>query len=365
MAPENAVTPSVKKKTSEVRVLLAEDSATVRYHLTQVINDTPDMRVIGTAHNGQEAVDLVPQLKPDVISMDISMPRLDGLEATRRIMAQAPTPVVVVSSLLDRDVELSFQAIQAGALAVVEKPPDRSHPLFQEKQHQLVKTLRAMSQVHVIRRGSTDRLPPATSAEGEALATHVTPWQMPRVLAIGASAGGPSALSKLLTGLPLESALAVLIVQHMPHEFLPGLARWLHKTSGWPVEIVEDGAPIQPGMVHLSPGTAHFTIVQDRGRLWVRLIEEPGHYRYHPAIDVLFESVADVCGTHAIGVVLSGMGEDGAAGLLQMRQAGAITFAQDRSSATVYGMPAAAVARGAVDHSLPLAQLPAAILNLM
>ncbi len=354
------------QQTKEVRVLVAEDSATVRWHLAQVINETPGLRVIGQARNGEEALEMAQALKPDVISMDINMPRLDGLEATRRIMQVCPTPVVVVSSLLEQEVDLSFQALQAGALAVVEKPPDRNSPRFSEKQSLLVRTLSAMAGVRVIRRNTAlldgQRLAEAQrSATASATQTSV----LPQVVAIGASAGGPSALSKLLKELPREMPVPLVVVQHMSAEFISGLARWLTHTSGWSVVVAYEGMVLRPGVVHLSPGDAHLTITREANSLVVRLVREQGPYRYQPSVDALFETVASACGAAAVGVVLTGMGDDGAAGLLAMYQAGAVTFAQDKASSTVFGMPAAAIERGAVRQVVSLAALPEAILRLI
>lgn len=353
----------------DVRVLVAEDSATVRWHLVDMINATAGLRVVGEARDGEEVLALVAQLRPDVISMDISMPRMDGLEATRRLMMQTPTPVVVVSGLVDKDMELSFQALKAGALAVVEKPPDRRNPTFEEKERLLVKMLMAMARVKVIRRGtdllhSADTYTTQDAFHPEAAATTRYGISTPEIIALGASAGGPSALSNLLQLLPQQLPVPVVIVQHLPNEFIMGLARWLGKSSGWAVEVVEDGAILKPGVVHLSPGTAHLLVTRHAGQLVARLEADAGNYRYQPAIDLLFESIARTCGAGAVGVVLTGMGDDGAAGLLAMRQAGARTFAQDRQSSIVFGMPNAAIERGAVETVLPLVQLPAAIAKL-
>lgn len=345
-----------------VRVLLAEDSATIRHHLTTIINSAPGIQVIGEAHNGEEALKLIPKLKPDVVSMDIRMPGIDGLEATRRIMMECPTPVVVVSGLVERDIDLSFQALRAGALAVVEKPLDRTHPDFEEKQRHLIKTLMAMSKVSVVRRGNTSRL--ISEATQESRSAQATP-SSPQLIAIGASAGGPSALSKFLPTLPVNLAIPIVIVQHIPHEFMPGLAKWLDKVTPLQVKVVEDGEVLEAGVVHLSPGTAHLTIERQGHALIARFVKEQGEYRYQPSIDVLFESVAKACGSAAIGVILTGMGDDGSEGLLNMRKAGARTLAQDKASSTVFGMPASAVDRGAVEQVVALSGMSSAIMKLL
>jgi two-component system chemotaxis response regulator CheB len=343
-----------------VRVLVADDSMTIRYHLVSMINEIPGLHVIGEASDGKEAVDMVARLKPDVVSMDIRMPHMDGLEATRQIMAQCPTPVVVVSGLVDNDIDLSFNAIEAGALAVVAKPPDRNSPLFNRKKRDLARMLTAMSEVSVVRRGYK-----APDENGHTTAKLRTRVAKPEIIAIGASAGGPSALSQLLSDLPENLPVPIVIVQHIPEEFVVGLARWLNKVSPLTVKIAVDRAVLEPGVVNLSPGTAHVKIVRHGDDLLVRLTPEQGKYRYQPSIDVLFESVAVACKDRAIGMVMTGMGDDGAVGLLKMRQAGAWTFAQDQASSTVFGMPSAAIDRGAVEKTLSLAEMPSAILKLV
>jgi len=275
-------------------------------------------------------------------------------------MAECPTPVVVVSGLVQRDVELSFKAIEAGALAVVEKPPARSHPAFVAKHHELARTLAAMARVSVVRRGNTRLL---GDSAGSLL--DVTLSQMPEVIAIGASAGGPRALSILLQALPADLPVPLIVVQHISQEFIPGLARWLDKESPLSVQVARDEVVLRSGVVNLSPGIAHVGVARRGRKLMLQLSSEQGAYRYQPSVDYLFETVAEVCGPRAAGLILTGMGDDGAAGLLAMRQHGARTFAQDRASATVYGMPGAAIERGAVEQVISLADLPAAILKII
>jgi two-component system chemotaxis response regulator CheB len=286
--------------------------------------------------------------------MDISMPGIDGLEATRRIMNRQPTPVVIVSGLVDRDVDLSFQAMQAGALAVVEKPPYRHDPAFAAKQRQMVSTLAAMARVHVVRRwdaGPSDAKPATTRVSTNRLRIK------PEVIAIGASAGGPGALSQLLRDLPTDYRVPIVIAQHIPEEFVNGLARWLSKATPLTVRVAADNLVLQPGTIYLAPGSAHVVLERQGEKLMTCLKKEQGEHRYKPSVDVLFESVANVCGSGGVGIVLTGMGDDGAAGLLAMRQAGALTFAQDEATSTVFGMPGASIARGAVEHVLALSNL--------
>lgn len=349
--------------TCDVRVLLAEDSATIRHYLTSLIDAAPGMCVIGAARDGAEVIEMVAELQPDVISMDVRMPHVDGLEATRRIMAEHPTPVVVVSSLVEREIELSMQALQAGALAVVEKPPDRANPDFADKQRRLLRTLAAMAKVSVVRRGSTSRLPDESTDDVVRVTKTLRPT--PEIIAIGASAGGPSALSRLLRDFSADLPVPVVVVQHIPQEFIVGLSRWLDKLVAMPVRVVTDGDILAPGVVHLSPGEAHLKVMRENNQLVGRLHTDRGSYHYYPAVDVLFKSVAMACGSAAVGVILTGMGSDGAEGLMAMYRAGARTFAQDQASSTVFGMPRAAIDAGAVQKTLALPAISTAILKLL
>ena len=343
---------------SDARVLIVEDSPTMRRHLVTLINDAPGLAIVGEARDGEEVLAMVEDLQPDVISMDIRMPGIDGLEVTRRIMNKRPTPVVVVSGLVERDVDLSFQALQAGALAVVEKPLDRSDPGYAAKQRHLVNTLRAMSRVRVVRRWVDVEVPvPMPVKLGP-------PPVRPEIVAIGSSAGGPSALSVLLKEIPAEFPLPIVIAQHMPEGFTAGLARWLDKSTELTVRVAEHDEVLQSGVVHLAPGAAHLAVKRRQGRLRAKLIHEQGPHRYQPSVNVLFDSVAECCGAQGIGMVLTGMGDDGAAGLLALKQAGGLTYAQDEASCTVFGMPSAAIDCGAVQHVLGLSNLSITLAQL-
>lgn len=347
-----------------IRILLADDSPTVRHYLATLIHEMPGMRVVGEARDGAEAVRLVSELKPDVVSMDINMPQVDGLEATRRIMMQSPTPVVVVSGMLDVDVDLSLKALEAGALAVVGKPPDRHHPTFNRRRRQMITTLRAMAAVKVVAR----RVYPPIGDEGISDDTLlIRPEQVakPNIIAIGASTGGPSALHRLLEAMPPDLPVPIVVAQHMPDEFIGGLCRWLDDASALTVVLAEDKMPLDAGTVYLAPGSSHL-IVNKRGEsLIARIMAHRGQSRYQPSVDVLFESVALACENAAIGVVLTGMGDDGAKGLKAMRLAGAHTFAQDEASCIVFGMPRAAIMNDAVQHIEPLANLPLKLTKLL
>jgi two-component system chemotaxis response regulator CheB len=361
----------------EIRILVVEDSPTVRHYLTMLINDTPDMHVIGYADNGEDAVRMVDDLRPHVVSMDINLPRLDGLGAIRRIMVRCPTPVVVVSGLLEDDIALSLRALEAGALAVVGKPPHPEHVNFVNAQRQLINTLRAMARVTVVARRQRLQDQAADEAgnqQASLWAEDVTEHRRPRnlgrhpkpeVVGIAASTGGPSALQRIFAQLSDALTVPIIVVQHMPAEFISGLVHWLNQSSPLPVIVAHDGMILRGGYVVFAPGDVHL-VVQRRGfDLMVRLVRARGGHRHQPSADVLFDSMAKTCGASAIGIMLTGMGDDGALGLAELRQAGAYTLAQDETTSTVFGMPSAAIERGAVERILPLEKIPSEIIKLV
>ena len=281
-----------------IRVLLADDSATTRSYLAGLIAAAPGLVVVGEARDGEEAVRMVEALHPDVVSMDIRMPHLDGLEATRQIMASRPTPTVVVSALVEADVDLSFKAMEAGALAVLRKPPTQRDPDFSTLQREFITTLRAMAGVTVVRRWqdtstaanpSSENPSPKNGANSKySISSAGASVSKPELIAIGASAGGPSALSSLLAGLPADFIPPIVIVQHMPDEFLPGLARWLGKHTPLRVCMAESGQALQPATVYLAAGGAHLTVARRGRTLIANKLEDKGDRRYCPSIDVFF-----------------------------------------------------------------------------
>ncbi|WP_204165631.1 chemotaxis-specific protein-glutamate methyltransferase CheB [Methylobacterium sp. 17Sr1-1] len=333
--------------------MLVEDSLVVRQLLAHIVSRDPRLALVAAVASGEEALREIHRVQPDVISMDIRLPGIDGLETTRRIMAERPTPIVVVADAVeDSSLKISMNALRAGALSVVEKPVGTGHRAYEAISDQICTQLRIMSQVPVIRRRpiGSERLAPARDeARGQALQVPAT--QAPSVLAVAASTGGPPAFAKLLGALPADFPLPVLLVQHMGAAFMEGFADWLNGVVPLTVVIAAEGVRPLPGHVYVAPGDRHLTL--GPGGL-LTLVDEPPVGGQRPSATLLFRSVARSAGPRGLGVLLTGMGEDGAAGLLDMHRAGAATIAEHESSAVVYGMPAAAVRLKAAGSVLPL-----------
>ena len=331
------------------RVMIVEDSAVVRQLLAHIVARDPRLVLAAAVGSAEEALRELPRVQPDVISMDIRLPGMDGLEATRRIMAERPTPIVVVADAVeDAALHISMQALRAGALSVVEKPVGLASRGYEAIAGTICTQLAIMSRVPVIRRrhlgtGSAPARPEPPRPPAA--------WVRPGLLAVAASTGGPPALARLLGALPADFPLPVLLVQHMGASFMAGFADWLNGLVPLSVRLAREGVVPRPGEVHVAPGDRHLAL---GGAGALRIDDGPPVGGQRPAATVLFRSVAEVLGPRGVGVVLTGMGEDGARGLLELRRAGGMTIAEDESTAVVYGMPAAAVRLGAAGLSLPL-----------
>ena len=332
----------------KVRVLIVDDSAVVREMLKRMLESDPAIRVVGMAANGGEAVELTARLKPDLVTMDLVMPGMNGMEATERIMAYHPTPVLFFSSYFEREGMYSrLDALAAGALDIMEKPTLMPDGHWEALAGALVEKVKVLAQVPVVTHMHGAHVFTRRPVRARVVAT--TPPAVD-VVAIGASSGGPRVLEELLSALPPTYALAVLIVQHMAEGFMPGLLSWLQQRCPLPVRVAEEGEVILPRRVLFAPDWAHM-IVQPEGR--VHLSDADPVSGHRPSVDVTFISLAKVYGTRAAGMLLTGMGSDGAAGLLAIRQAGGATLVQSEDSCVVFGMPRAAIELGAAQHVLP------------
>jgi two-component system chemotaxis response regulator CheB len=332
-----------------IKVLLVEDSVTVLRLQKQILSEDPLFEVIGAVANGKLAVEFVAKYKPDVISMDIQMPEMDGLEATRHIMYHNPVPIVIVSSLYDpSDILISFNILKAGALTILPKPYGFGHPQYSHSAREYRNTLKMMAGIKV----SPQQKKPESSIEfltlenkkktvaTQKLSENIGPFN---IIAIGASAGGPMALQTILSAIPPKFPVPIIIVQHIDQNFAEGFCDWLNSFSTIRVNIPKDGDILLPGYAYIPPGDSHLGF-HKKGI--VKVTKDPPENNLRPSVSYLFNSLANAYGKHAIAVLLSGMGKDGANELKMLFDLGAITFAQNEDSSLVHGMPGEAIRLG-------------------
>ncbi len=328
----------------KIRVLIADDSQLIYTLLNSIFSRELDFEVVGFARNGEEAIQMTRDLKPNLVTMDIMMPKVNGYEATRRIMAECPTPIIILSSLIhEEEVDSAVQALSAGALEALPKFFDLNENDFEAKRKQLLSTARALSEVRVIRR----RTVTLEKAQRSAI----------KLIGLGLSTGGPQALVHILSSLDASFSVPIVVVLHISKGFLTGLVKWLKRVSKLEVRIAEHGERLLPGCVYFAPDDYHL-LIRDVGYPMVALTDGQSDDLFTPAVDKFFHSLAMTYPGTSVGGILTGMGRDGALGLRAMKDAGCFTFAETSESSIVSGMPDAARKQGAVEKSVSLEEIP-------
>lgn len=338
----------------KTRVLIVDDSAVVRQIFARELARDPEIEVVGAAVDPYNARDMIVQLKPDVITLDVEMPRMDGITFLRKLMHYHPIPVIIVSSLSAHGGELALEAIQSGAVDVMCKPG--SSYTVGDMSVELIDKIKAAARIKVLPKNGSSR----SEAPVHRLAMTKTTHQ---VVAIGASTGGTQALQQLLVAMPVN-APGIVIVQHMPEHFTRAFAERLNTLCAIEVKEAANGDTVAPGRALIAPGNYHMLLRRSGAVYNVQVKTGPLVSRHRPSVDVLFRSVAQFAGRNAVGVILTGMGGDGSAGMKEMHDKGARTVAQDEASCVVFGMPREAIKLGGVDHISPLGRIPQKILDL-
>ncbi len=355
-------TSTTKKK---IRVLIIDDSAVVRQVLADIIAADPELEVMATAADPFIAADRMKQEVPDVITLDVEMPRMDGITFLQRVMSQHPIPVVICSSLTGKGSETAMRALEYGAVEIIEKPILGSRRFLEESAVRICDTIRAASRVRPRRIAAMKRdIPPKLTAD--AVIAKATSLAMVRttekVVAVGTSTGGTEALRVFLEALPADSP-GIVIVQHMPEHFTAAFARRLDGLCRISVKEAQHNESVIPGRALIAPGNRHLLLKRSGARYFVEVKDGPLVCRHRPSVDVLFRSTARYAGANAVGVIMTGMGDDGARGMLEMKEAGAVTIAQNEATSVVFGMPKEAIARGGVNMVLPLDGIAAAVMK--
>lgn len=346
---------------NKIKVLLVDDSAVVRQVLTQIINSHPKMEVCAAAQDPIFAMRHMQKQWPDVIVLDVEMPRMDGITFLRKIMSERPTPVVMCSSLTEKGADTTMQAMSLGAIEIVTKPRLGIKGFLNESADEIINAVLGASQARVIQRSpATKKL--TADAILSLPATDAMARTTERIVAIGASTGGTTALEKILTQLPRVSP-GIVIVQHMPAAFTGAFAARLNTLCEMEVVEAKGNETILPGHVYIAPGDRHLLIKRSGALYKIELKDGPLVARHKPSVDVLFRSLARYAGKNAMGIILTGMGDDGARGLKEMKDAGSVTLGECETSCIVYGMPQEAMKRGAVGKELSLEQFPGAIVD--
>ena len=346
-----------------IKVLIVDDSHTTMEYLKYLLDSDDEIMIVGIAENGEEAVELSKKKRPDVILMDINMPRMNGFEATRIIMENNPVPIIIMSAIHDvNETAVVFRAMEAGAVTLLNKPCRIDHPDYERDSEDLLQNVKLMSEVKVVtRRKFTGK----TAKEPESKPPAVKPVAMPgeiRVIAIGASAGGPPVLQEILLKIPKNFPVPILIVQHISSGFIDGLTKWLSQSTDCAIHVAAHGEILLPGHIYFAPDDYHMG-VDGSGRIVLSMAKPENNSR--PSISFLFRSVADVYGATVAGVLLTGMGKDGADGLKLMRDKGAVTIAQDKESSLVHGMAGEAIKLDAAVYELSSESIADTLIDLV
>ena len=344
-----------------IRVLIVDDSAVVRQTLSSILQTDPEIEVMGTASDPYVAAKKIQLEVPDVITLDVEMPRMDGLTFLKKIMTQHPIPVLIISSLTEEGSQTALRALEYGAVDVIAKPRMDTKLFIEESKIRLTEAVKAAASAKLLQRTpSFMRVEPKLSADAVIPKHEVTSYSMIKttevIIAVGASTGGTEALRVFLEAMP-ENCPGIVIVQHMPENFTRSFANRLNEMCKIGVKEAENGDTVLPGHALIAPGNKHTLLKRSGAKYYVEVKEGPLVNRHRPSVDVLFRSTARYAGANAVGIIMTGMGDDGAKGLLEMKEAGAKTAAQDEATCVVYGMPKEAVKLGAADRVLPLEKL--------
>ncbi len=333
-----------------IKVLVVEDSPVARNLITQILNSEPEIQVVATAVNGVEAINLARKFKPHVITMDVNLPLMNGLETTKTIMETDPVPIIIVSSEFNpRNMNDTFRALAAGAVAVAEKPHSVGTKEFEVCAARLIQSVKLMSEIKVVRRLSSIFQPQAVSQNSEKLFEYF-PRKKVRVIGIGTSTGGPMVVEKILSGLPENFPIPILLVQHITIGFTEGYISWLNLSSKIPVTMAKNGMSISGGGCFVAPDNIHMEV---KSSGVIELVDAEPEYNSKPSVSRLFRSLSRNFGSEAVGILLTGMGRDGALELKHLRDSGGTTIAQDSDSSIIFGMPGEAVKLNAAQYIFP------------